>query len=132
MAKLRRGRSHLLRDLVLYVAISLLIAGIFLAMAIGGVSDITFHRWIVLILASLCIFGFWLERNRERLRHRNFLLETVLFLTVHLIAWSLVLWHLKTVTLRVGWLFISILVEVNFFFQLQKLFDKFDHKKHQI
>jgi len=68
-------------------------------MAIGGVEDITIQRWLLLIMVSLLVFGFWIERNRTNLRSRQFWLVTAIFLAIHLTTWNIALWHLKTVTM---------------------------------
>jgi hypothetical protein len=92
MAAISRKR---IVEFVLYIGISLLIAGIFLGLLVSGVDALTFNRWLFLFFLSLGVFGFWIEQNRSEWKTRLFWPSTFIGFAVHLVIWSTVLWHTR-------------------------------------
>jgi len=63
-----KKRRHRIRDLVLYLAISLAVAGTFVALALLGMSRDKFLKLDFFFFYTLGAFGFFVERSKALLR----------------------------------------------------------------
>jgi surface polysaccharide O-acyltransferase-like enzyme len=102
-------------DFLLYISISLLITGAFIAMAISGLSKINFLRWDFLLFVSFGVFGLFIERNRTQWKSNLFWITTLICFTVHLTVWSVALWHMRDMDHPGWWLRIIVPLELAFF-----------------
>jgi len=98
MTGTKQPRSHAyarLRDFVLYIAISLAVAAAAIGVAQANVSHDAFIRCGGLIMNTSLLFGYFIADSRNLWRKWSFWVMTTALLSVHLIAFALVLTHVS-------------------------------------
>jgi hypothetical protein len=81
------------RDFVLYIAIGFAFVGVLIAVAPSSVSHDAFIRWGGLAFMTAILFGYFISNSGQFLREWKFWALTAILLSVHLVAFAVILTH---------------------------------------
>jgi hypothetical protein len=81
------------RDFVLYIAIGFAFVGVLIAVARSSVSHDAFIRWGGLAFMTAILFGYFISNSGQFLREWKFWALTAILLSVHLVAFAVILTH---------------------------------------